>query len=83
VNKSIRELQKYQQNILQSITASDEDADKYRAAYPDWVREAETFKRVHGHYRAPIDANGNVCYGPVAGCAACERTKSTKSQIAA
>jgi hypothetical protein len=39
--KYIEALRDWQVNFLATITASDEDADRYRKACPDWVKDGK------------------------------------------
>jgi len=47
-SKYIEALYDLQKEFLASITASDEDAARYRKAYPDWIKEAEERDKKNG-----------------------------------
>jgi hypothetical protein len=47
-SKYIEALYDLQKEFLESITASDEDAIRYRKACPDWIKEAEERDKLNG-----------------------------------
>jgi hypothetical protein len=47
-SKYIEALYENQKRFLESITASEEDAARYRKQWPDWLKEAEERDRKNG-----------------------------------